>query len=40
MVWQVAQGIAINRDDIRDHARNERLEVRSFDRGNEFSIAI
>ncbi len=29
-------GIAINRDDIRDHARNERVEVRSFYRGNEF----
>jgi acetylornithine deacetylase/succinyl-diaminopimelate desuccinylase-like protein len=29
-------GIAINRDDIREHARNERLEVRSFYRGNAF----
>jgi acetylornithine deacetylase/succinyl-diaminopimelate desuccinylase-like protein len=29
-------GIAINRDDIRDHARNERLEVSSFYHGNEF----
>jgi len=29
-------GIAINRDDIRDHARNERGGVRSFYRGNEF----
>lgn len=29
-------GIAIDRDDIRDHARNERLSVESFYRGNEF----
>jgi len=32
----IITGIAINRDDIRDHARDERLEVRSFYRGNEF----
>jgi acetylornithine deacetylase/succinyl-diaminopimelate desuccinylase-like protein len=29
-------GIAIDRDDIRDHARNERVGVESFDRGNDF----
>ncbi len=29
-------GIAIDRNDIRDHARNERLAVDSFYRGNEF----
>jgi acetylornithine deacetylase/succinyl-diaminopimelate desuccinylase-like protein len=29
-------GIAIDRDDIRDHARNERVGVESFYRGNEF----
>ncbi len=29
-------GIAIDRNDIRDHARNERLAVGSFYRGNEF----
>lgn len=29
-------GIAIDRNDIRDHARNERLAVISFYRGNEF----
>lgn len=29
-------GIAIDRNDIRDHARNERLGVESFYRGNEF----
>lgn len=29
-------GIAIDRHDIRDHARNERLAVDSFYRGNEF----
>jgi acetylornithine deacetylase/succinyl-diaminopimelate desuccinylase-like protein len=29
-------GIEIDRNDIRDHARNERLGVESFYRGNEF----
>src|SRR6185312_203852 len=29
-------GIAIDRNDIRDHGRNERLAVSSFYRGNEF----
>jgi len=29
-------GIAIDRNDIRAHARNERLGVESFYRGNEF----
>ena len=29
-------GIAIDRNDIRDHARNERLAVDSFYRGNDF----
>ncbi len=29
-------GIAIDRNDIRDHARNERLAVKSFYRGNDF----
>ena len=29
-------GIAIDRNDIRDHARNERLGVRSFYRANDF----
>ncbi|HTV50546.1 MAG TPA: M20/M25/M40 family metallo-hydrolase [Steroidobacteraceae bacterium] len=29
-------GIAVDRDDIRAHARNERIRVRSFYRGNAF----
>jgi acetylornithine deacetylase/succinyl-diaminopimelate desuccinylase-like protein len=29
-------GIALDRDDVRMHGRDERVGVRSFDRGNEF----
>ena len=32
----IITGIEIDRNDIRDHARNERLGVESFYRGNEF----
>jgi len=36
MPTYIVTGIEIDRNDIRDHARNERLGVESFYRGNEF----